>query len=135
MPRTKVPPGSTSKRSCSSASSCRAANLSCCATSVSASPRSSRTRASSAPTPLITASLIQAPLQRPVLGRSGVPPTQLVGEALLRDALTQLALDAQREPQRFRARRDDLVMARHQSARFVHVALAIADLAELQQRR
>src|SRR5678816_3516253 len=135
MPRTKVPPGSASKRSCSRASICRAANLSCCATSVSASPRSSRTRASSAPAPLMTASVILASLQRPVLGRTRVAPTQLVGEALLRDALAEPALDAQREPQRFRARRDHLVVARHQATRFVHVALAVADLAELQQRR
>src|SRR5260221_12298619 len=135
MPRTKVPRGRTSKRSCSSASSCRAANLSCCATSVSASPRSSRRRASSAPTPLRTASVIQAPLQRPILGRVRIAPAELVGEALLGDALAEPALDAQREPQRLRARRDELVVARHQPARFGDLALAIADLAEVQQRR
>src|SRR6185503_3347300 len=133
MPRTKVPPGSCSKRSCSSASSWRAANLSCCATSVSARPRSSRARASSAPTPLTAAaaaSVILAPLQQTMLGRRRKAPAQLDGERLLGDALAQAALDAQREPERLGARVDELVVARHQAARLVDVALAIADLAQ-----
>src|SRR5258706_3558494 len=141
MPRAKVPPGRAPKRSCSSASSCRAATLSCCATSVSERPCSSRRRASSAPTPLaaaapalMSASLILARLQRPVLGRARIAPAQLVGEALLGDALAELALDPQREPQRFRGRRDELVVARHQPARVVHLALAVADLAGLDRR-
>src|SRR6185295_4695675 len=143
MPRTKVPPGSSSKRSCSSASSWRAANLSCCATSVSARPRSSRRRASSAPTPLIagaagrvaSASVILPPLQRAVLGRRRETAAKLVGVCLLGDALAAAALDAQREPERLRARRDQLVVARHQPARLLDLVLLVADLAELDQRR
>src|SRR5262245_29322468 len=100
MPRAKLPPGRSSKRSASSASSWRTPNLSCCATSVSPSPRSSRAAASSAPTPLAEASLILAALQLAELLRGGVAPPQLRGVALLGHLLAGPALDAQREPQR-----------------------------------
>src|SRR5262245_57662164 len=139
MPRTKVAPGSCSKRSCSSASSWRCANFRRCATSASASPCSSRARASSAPMPGATAasaavSVILAFLQRLEFRRSRVAAAQLVGVALLRDALAQAALDAQRKPERLGVRRHQLVVARDQLARLVHVALAVADLAHLEER-
>src|SRR5712691_1429181 len=138
MPRTNVPLGSSSKRSCSSASSWRGANLSACATSASARPASSRARASSAPIPVgasfSSASVKVPPLQRLVLGRAGIAPAQLVGEALLGDALARLALYTQREPERLGVRRRELVVARHQAPRLVHLALPVADRAELEQR-
>src|SRR5947207_13592062 len=130
MPRTKVPPGRTSNRSCSSASSWRAPNLSCCATSATDNPRSSRARESSAP----MESVKGASLQGLVFGRAGESPAQLGGIALLGSALAELALDPRREPEGFRARLRELHVARHQSARFHHVALPVADLAVLQQR-
>src|SRR5262245_53827827 len=111
MPRAKVPPGRSSKRSASSASSWRRPNFSCCATSGSPSPRSCRAAARAAPT-LPAASLIVPALQLAELLRAGEAPAELRGVALLGDALAQLALDAQREPQRLGARRDDLVVAR-----------------------
>src|SRR6266404_8373720 len=97
MPRTNVPPGSVSKRPASSASTCRGASLSWCATSETLSPCASRALLSSAP----TASLIFALEQRLVFGRAGEAAPQLVGIALLGDALAETPLDAQREPQRF----------------------------------
>src|SRR5947209_1560650 len=100
MPRAKVPPGSRSKRSCSSAS---------------------RALFSSAP----TASVIFAPLQPLVFARGGEAPAQLVGIALLGDAFAQLALYAQGEPQRFGVRRHELVIARNQLARVVNISLAV----------
>src|SRR3954464_15827001 len=113
MPRTKVPPGSWSNFSCSSASSWRGANLSCCATSPTDRPRASR--ASRRAVPMLRAASVKfAPLQRLVFRRAGEAPPQLVGVALLGHALTQLALDAQREPERFGARRHLLVVARHE---------------------
>src|SRR5687768_1810856 len=135
MPRAKVAPGSASKRSCSSASSWRGANLSCCATSVSASPRASRAAASSCPMPVAARSVILGALQQLELRGSRVAAAQLVGERLLGDALAEPTLDAQREPERFGARRNHLVVARHQLARLADVALAVAQLSELQQRR
>src|SRR5438105_14903876 len=134
MPRAKVPPGRRSKRSSSSASSCRGANFSCCATSLSASPRSSRARCSSPPT-LKRASVIVATLQRLVLGGAGIAPPQLVRVALLGEALAEPALDAQREPERLGRRCHQLVEAADQLARVLRLALAVADLAELEQRR
>src|SRR5260221_86214 len=131
MPRTKVPPGSRSKRSCSRASSWRGANLSCCATSETDMPRASRALFSSAP----TASVIFPPRQRLVLARGGEAPAQLVGVALLGDAFAELALYTQGQPQRFRIRRHQLVIARNQLARVVNIPLAIADLTELEKRR
>src|SRR6185503_3642056 len=131
MPRAKVPPGSSSKRSSSSASSWRGANLSCCATCPRPSPSASRAARSSAPIP--AASVKLAPLQRLVFERVGEAPAQLVGIALLGDALAEPALDAQREPQRLRVGGDQLVVARHQLPRLAHVALAVADLREGQQ--
>src|SRR5919106_1594734 len=121
MPRAKVAPGSASKCSCSSASSWRGANLSCCATSASARPQASRAAASSWPTPVI--SLILAALQRAVFVRVREAPAQLVGERLLLEALAQPALDAQREPQRLGARVDELVVARDELARLSDVPL------------
>src|SRR4051812_15829359 len=145
MPRAKVPPGNSPKRSASSASSWRMPNLSCCATSGSPRPSACRAAASSAPTPRAacgaapssTASgtlLKLASLQFAELVRCGESPAQLGAVALLGGALTGLALDAQRQPQRFRARRGDLVVAQDQGARVVHSPLLVADLAELQQR-
>src|SRR5688572_27346754 len=135
MPRAKVAPGRASKRSCSSASSWRGANLRLCATSARASPRASRAAASSWPTPVMaTASVILASLERLVFGGIGITPAQLVGEGLLGHALAQAALDAYRQPQRLGAWRGDLVVARHQLARLAHAALAVADLSEAEQR-
>src|SRR6267378_1225829 len=131
MPRTNVPPGSASKRPASSASTCRGASLSWCATSETVSPSASRALLSSAP----AASVISAPLQRLVFRRAGKAAPQLAGIALLGDALAEPALDAQREPQRFRARRYELVVARDELARLLRLALPVADLAELEQRR
>src|SRR5438309_2134093 len=103
MPRAIVAPGSRSKRSCSSASSWRGANFSCCATSVMSSPHASRARSSSSPTPVTADSVKASPLQRLVLGGAWEAPAQLVGVRLLGDALAELAFDAQREPQRLGA--------------------------------
>src|SRR6266850_7067793 len=131
MPRTKVPPGRSSKRSCSSASSCRGANLSCWASSEMESPRASRAALSEAPTDsVLWGSVIFPPLQRLVLARAREAPAQLVGIALLGDALAQLAFYPQGEPQRFGAWRHQLVITRNQLARVVEVALPVADLAE-----
>src|SRR5258706_7171022 len=113
MPRTKVPPGSRSKRSCSRASSWRGANLSCCATSETDMPRASRALFSSAP----TASVIFTPLQRLVLARRVEAPVTLGGVTLLGDALAELALYTHGQPQRFRIRRHQPVIARNQRAR------------------
>src|ERR671937_1390611 len=131
MPRTNVPPGSASKRPASSASTWRGASLSWCATSETVSPSASRALLSSAP----TASVILAPLQRLVLGRAGEAAPELVGIALLGDALAEPALDTQREPQRFGARRHELVVPRDELARVLRPALPVADLAQLEQRR
>src|SRR3989304_1566918 len=93
MPRTKVPPGRASKRSCSRASSWRAPNLSCCAMPASDSP------------------------------------------CACRAALAELSPGSHRQPKRLRRRRDQAVEATHQLAGLLEAALAVADLAELQQRR
>src|SRR5258706_3082730 len=138
MPRTNVPRGSVSNRPCSSASSWRGANFSCCATSASARPASSRALASSAPMPLAASfssvSVKLPPLQRLVLGRSRVAASKLVREALLGHTLAGLALDAQREPERLGVRCHHLVVARDEAPRLVHLALAVADRTELEQR-
>src|SRR5258708_21305342 len=131
MPRTKVPPGSRSKRSRSRAWSWGGGNLSWWATSETDRPRASRALFSSAP----TASVIFTPLQRLVLARGGEAPAQLVGVALLGDAFAELALYAQGQPQRFRIPRHQLVITRNQLARVVNVRLAIPDLAQLVKRR
>src|SRR6185295_461817 len=133
MPRAIVGPGSRSKRSCSSDSIWRGANLSCSATSSMARPCASRACFSWAPIPV--SSVKVSPLQRLVLGGPRKAPPQLVGVALLRDALARLALDAQREPQRLGARLVELVVTRDEAARLVHLALLVADLAEVEQRR
>src|SRR4051812_16408962 len=113
MPRTKVPPGKRSKRSCSSASIWRGANLRLWATSATDSPCASRAAFRLEPTD----SVILASLQRLVLGRIREAPAQLVGVALLGRALATLALYAQGQPQRFRARRHELVITRNKPAR------------------
>src|SRR5947208_1749442 len=134
MPRTKVPPGRRSKRSCSSASICRGANLSCWATSEIDSARASRAAFNPAPMDsLITGSVIVPPLQRLIFARAREAPAQLVGIALLADALAQPAFYAQGEPQRFGAWRHQLVITRNELARVADITLPIADLAELQQ--
>src|SRR6185436_7035021 len=133
MPRAKVAPGSAENCSCSSASSWRGANLSCCATSASASPRASRAAASSCPTPVRAASVKLASLKRLVFRRLGKTAAQLVGERLLLRALAQAALDAQREPQRLGGRCHHLVVARDQLARLAVIALPVADLAQVQE--
>src|SRR3990172_1272245 len=137
MPRTKVPPGRASKRSCSRASSWRAPNLSCCAMPASDSPCACRARASSSPTPVFSGAVlvILPALQRLILARLGVAPPQLVGEARFGDALAELSLGSHRQPKRLRRRRDQAVEATHQLAGLLEAALAVADLAELQQRR
>src|SRR5688572_12987052 len=131
MPRAMVGPGSRSKRSCSSDSICRGANLSCCATSSIARPCASRACLRDAPTP--ESSVKASPLQRLVFRRPGETPAQLVGVALLGHALAGPALDAQREPQRLRAGIGELVVARHEPARLVHLALLVADLSQVEQ--
>ena len=105
MPRTTVPPGKSSKRSCSSASSCRGANFRLCATSETERPRSSRAALSVAP----TASVILPPLQRLELGRPRETPAQLVGVALLGYALARAALYPHGKPQRFGVGRHEQV--------------------------
>src|SRR5687767_5694125 len=132
MPRAIVGPGRRSNLSCSRASSWRGANLSSAATSAIAMPFASRARASSAPTERESVKVTL--LQGLIFSRRREGAAQLVGEALLGDALAQLALDAQGEPQRLGAGQHQLVEARHQPPRLVELALAIADLAELQQR-
>src|SRR5258707_14411747 len=118
MPRANVPLGRASKRSCSIASICRAANLSCCATSAIDNPSAVRAAARSAPTPAgatgsatvsaaSAASVIFSALQLLVLARRRKTPPQLVREARLRDPFPELALDAQGEPQRLCGRFDD----------------------------
>src|SRR5918912_2942695 len=124
MPRRNVGPGSESKRPASIASTCRAASFNWCATSETVKPSSSRALFNSAP----IASVILSPLQRLVFGRGREAPAQLVRVALLGDALTEPALDAQPEPERFGARRDELVMAREQLPRLLDAALAVADV-------
>src|SRR5689334_6321565 len=133
MPRAKVPPGSRSKRSCSSASSWRGANFSCCATSESASPRASRARCSSAPT-LSALSVIEALLQGACLRRPGKAPAQLLRIAALGEPVAGPALHPHAEPQRFRARVLHLVVAVHEAARLVDASLAVADGGELERR-
>src|SRR6185503_13635917 len=139
MPRAKVAPGSAVNCSCSSASSWRGANLSCCATSASASPRASRAAASSWPTPVrataVTLSVKLTSLESLVLRRFRITAPQLIGERLLLHLLAQTALDPQREPQRLRSRGHQLVVARHQLARLADVALPVADQAEADERR
>src|SRR6266850_888143 len=133
MPRAIVGPGSRSKRSCSSDSIWRGANLSCSATSSMPRPCASRACFSWAPIPV--SSVKVSPLQRLVLGGPRKAPPQLVGVALLGDPLARLALDAQREPERLGARLVELVVARDEAACLVHLALLVADLAEVEQRR
>src|SRR5688572_18220615 len=139
MPRANVPLGRSSKRSCSMASMCRAANFRCCATSGIDRPCATRALASSAPTPAApslawaaasltpAASVILSALQLLVLARGGKAPPQLVREIRFRVALAELALDAQREPQRFGRRFDDPVVAADELARVLQVSLAITD--------
>src|SRR5690606_7875757 len=134
MPRAMVGPGSEAKRSASSASICRGMNFSCCATSAISSPCASRACASARPTPSPSGSVKLPPLQGLVLGRAGEPAAQLVRERHLGRALPELALDAQREPQRLGARRDELVVLRDVAARRVHVALAVAHLPHGKER-
>src|SRR5581483_1826486 len=134
MPRAKVPPGSESKRSSSSASMCRGANFSCCATSASARPREVRACESASPTPQAAASVKVPSLQRLVFGGARELTAQLCGIARFGKALAELALDAQREPERLRARRHELVEAPDEPARLVHAPLAVADHAHLQER-
>src|SRR5688500_10442524 len=135
MPFANVAPGRAPNCSCSSASSWRGANLSCCATSASARPRASRAAASSCPTPVRTASVILAALQRLIFLRLGKAAAQLIGIRLLLHPLAHPALDAHREPQRLGGRRHQLVVARNQLARLADVALAVADLTEADERR
>src|SRR5574341_829699 len=128
MPRAKVPAGRRSKRSCSSASIWRAPNLSCRATSSTVRPSARRAAANVSPTPSpaparVVSSVIVTALQQLVFARSGVAASQLVGVARLGDALAELALDPQREPQRLRRRLDQLVEAQYQLARLVEAAL------------
>src|SRR3954468_23572704 len=130
MPRAMVGPGSSSKRSASSDSIWRGMNFSCCATSASVRPCAWRASASALPTP----SSVKLPsLERLVLSGVREAAPQLVGVAHFGGALAAAALDTHREPERFRGRRDELVMPRNEAARFGHVALAIADLAHLQE--
>src|SRR5688572_29281837 len=133
MPRAIVGPGSRSKRSCSSDSIWRGANLSCCATSSTASPDASRAAFSSAPIPV--SSVKFSPLQRLVFGRARVAPAQLRRVALLRDARARATFDLEREPQRLRARIRQLVVARNQPARLLHLPLLVTDLAQIEQCR
>src|SRR4051812_20931960 len=135
MPRANVPVGRSSKRPCSSASICRAANFSCWATSATARPAAWRARASSTPTSAGAAvSVIFPALELLVLARAREAAPQLIGEARLDEALAELALDAQREPERLGSRLDQLVIARHEAPGVLEVVLAVADLAELQER-
>src|SRR5438034_1499113 len=113
MPRAIVAPGSRSKRSCSSASSWRGANFSCCATSVISSPHACRARSSSSPTPVTDDSVKAAPLQRLVLGGAGEAPAQRVGVRLHGNALAELALHEHRQPARFGTAHDQLVLLPH----------------------
>src|SRR5687767_5821708 len=120
MPRAMVGPGRRSNLSCSSASSWRGANLSSAATSAIAMPFASRARANPAPT---ESSVKVTPLQRLVFGRGREAAAQLVGEALLRRALAELALDAYREPERLGVRRHHLVEAQDKAPRLVELPL------------
>src|SRR5258706_16282532 len=115
MPRAKVPLGRSSKRSCSMASICRAANLSCRAMSAIDRPSAARPFASSSPTPTparasatSVLSVIFPALQLLVLARGGKAPPQLGRVAGFGNAFAELALDAQAEPQRLRRRLDEL---------------------------
>src|SRR6185503_17902071 len=140
MPRAMVGPGSLSKRSCSRDSIWRGANFSCCATSSIARPCASRASRSLAPTPVRFApaavgSVKFSPLQRLVLLRAREAAPKLVRIALLGDALARAALDAQREPERLGAGLGELVVARHEPARLVELALLVADLAQVDERR
>src|SRR5918911_4266242 len=130
MPRANVTPGSCSKRSSSIASTCRGAILRWCATSEIVSPCSSRARLSSAP----TGSVILPPLQRLIFGRPREAPAQLVGIALFGDPFAEAPLDAQREPERLRGWRDELVVTRDELTRLLDLALAVTDVAQLQER-
>src|SRR5512135_562429 len=142
MPRANVPPGRRSKRSCSSASSWRAPNLSCWATSSIVSPRTARSRARISPIPSSrgisssrpsTMLVIGAALQKPVLGRSRKVPAQLVGVARFGDGIAKLALDAQRQPKRLGGRGHAPVVAQRVPPSLLHVALPVADQPHLQQ--
>src|SRR3954468_6934886 len=133
MPRAIVGPGSRSKRSCSSDSIWRGANLSCSATSSMVSACASRACLSSAPMPV--SSVKASPLKRLELGRARKAPPQLVGVALLGNPLAGLPLDAQREPERLGVRLGELVVAPDEAARLVALALVVADLAEVEERR
>src|SRR6266850_3063340 len=135
MPRTKVPPGRSSKRSCSSASSCRGANFRLWATSETDSPRSSRAAFRRAPMSVAWGSVILSLLQRLVFGRAREAPPELRRIALLGDPLARAALYADGEPKRFGAWRHQLVIARNELARVANIALPVADLAEAEQRR
>src|SRR5918992_4731548 len=132
MPRAIVGPGSRSKRSCSSDSICRGAYLRLCATSSIARPCASRACRRRAPIPVSSVKL--TPLQRLIFGGARETPPQLVGVALLGNALARFFLDAQRKPQRFRARLRELVVARDVLARLLDASLAVADLAEVEKR-
>src|SRR5260221_14149111 len=131
MPRTKVPPGRSSKRFCSRALICRGANLRLWATSAIESPCASRAALRLTP----TGSVKLASLQRLVFGRVREAPAQLVGIALLGRALATLALYAQGQPQRFGARRHELVIARNKAPRLVNISLSVANLRKLYERR
>src|SRR6185436_14053411 len=144
MPRANVPLGRASKRSCSIASICRAANLSCCATSAIDRPSAVRAAASSAPTPAgaagsatasvaSAASVILSALQLLVFARGGKTPPQLVCKVRFRGSFPELSLDAQREPQGLCRRLHDPIVAADELARVLEAALAVADLAQLQQ--
>src|SRR4051794_19540557 len=135
MPRAKVPPGSESNLSSSSASRWRGANLSCWATSARASPRDVRAWTSASPTPHATPSVKVASLQRLVLGRAGEVAAQLAGVARFRKAIAHLALDAQGEPHRLGRRPYELVVVGDEPSCLVHAALPVADGAHLQERR
>src|ERR1051326_3622422 len=133
MPRAIVGPGSRSKRSCSSDSIWCGANLSCSATSSMARPCASRACFSAAPMPVNSVKV--SPLQRLVHWGARKSQPQLVGEALLGDIRDGLAHNAQRQPKRLGAPLDELVVARDEQARLVHLALLVADLAEVEQCR
>src|SRR6185503_1776366 len=133
MPRANVPLGRSSKRPCSIASIWRAPNFSCCAMSATESPSATRAAASSSPTPAATGSatgpvagpadgvpsVILPALQLLVLARGGEAPPQLIRIARFRGALAELALDAQREPERFGGRFGDPVVAGDKLARLL----------------
>src|SRR3954464_9690087 len=125
MPRAIVGPGSRSKRSCSSDSIWRGANLSFSATSSMVRACASRACLRTAPIPV--SSVKASPLKRLELGGARKAPPQLVGVALLGDPLARLALDAQRKPERLGVGLVELVVARDEADRLVNPALLGAD--------